>query len=58
MPCFERGYMARDELAGLMAVSDSYISLHRSEGFGLGIAEAMALGNPSSPRGTRDRRIF
>ena len=40
------GYMARAELAGLMAVSDSYISLHRSEGFGLGIAEAMALGKP------------
>ena len=40
------GYMARDELAGLMAASDCYISLHRSEGFGLGIAEAMALGKP------------
>ena len=40
------GYMARDELAGLMAAADCYISLHRSEGFGLGIAEAMALGKP------------
>jgi len=40
------GYMARDELAGLMAAADCYVSLHRSEGFGLGIAEAMALGKP------------
>ena len=29
-----------------MAVADCYVSLHRSEGFGLGIAEAMALGKP------------
>ena len=40
------GYMARDELQGLMAAADCYVSLHRSEGFGLGIAEAMALGKP------------
>ena len=29
------GYMARDELAGLMQAADCYVSLHRSEGFGL-----------------------
>ncbi len=40
------GCMARDELAGLMAAADCYVSLHRSEGFGLGVAEAMALGKP------------
>jgi glycosyltransferase involved in cell wall biosynthesis len=40
------GFMARDELAGLMTAADCYVSLHRSEGFGLGIAEAMALGKP------------
>jgi glycosyltransferase involved in cell wall biosynthesis len=40
------GYMSRDELAALMAAADCYVSLHRSEGFGLGIAEAMALGKP------------
>ena len=40
------GYMARDELAGLIAAADCYVSLHRSEGFGLGIAEAMAMGKP------------
>jgi glycosyltransferase involved in cell wall biosynthesis len=40
------GYMARDELVGLIAASDCYVSLHRSEGFGLGVAEAMAMGKP------------
>jgi glycosyltransferase involved in cell wall biosynthesis len=30
----------------LMARADAYVSLHRSEGFGLTIAEAMALGKP------------
>jgi glycosyltransferase involved in cell wall biosynthesis len=40
------GYMTRDELSGLMQCADCYVSLHRSEGFGIGIAEAMALGKP------------
>jgi glycosyltransferase involved in cell wall biosynthesis len=40
------GYMTRAELDGLMAAADCYVSLHRSEGFGLGIAESMALGKP------------
>jgi glycosyltransferase involved in cell wall biosynthesis len=40
------GYMTREELAELVAVADCYVSLHRSEGFGLGIAEAMAIGKP------------
>lgn len=30
----------------LLAACDAYVSLHRSEGFGLTIAEAMALGRP------------
>ena len=34
------------ELAGVMAACDCYVSLHRAEGFGLGPAEAMALGKP------------
>jgi Glycosyl transferases group 1 len=34
------------ELAGLMAACDCYVSLHRSEGFGLTLAEAMAIGKP------------
>jgi glycosyltransferase involved in cell wall biosynthesis len=39
-------YMPRNELQGLMVAADCYVSLHRSEGFGLGIAEAMGLGKP------------
>ena len=35
------------EMASLMACSDVYVSLHRSEGFGLGIAEAMLAGRPT-----------
>ncbi len=35
------------EVAALTAMCDAYVSLHRGEGFGLGIAEAMALGKPA-----------
>lgn len=38
--------LAREEMYGLINSCDSYISLHRSEGFGLGMAEAMYLGKP------------
>jgi glycosyltransferase involved in cell wall biosynthesis len=38
--------MTRDEIFGLESVIDSYVSLHRSEGFGLGLAECMFLGKP------------
>ena len=34
----------RDELTGLQQATDAFISLHRSEGFGLNIAECMAAG--------------
>ena len=34
------------ELNGVMAACDCYVSLHRSEGFGLTMAEAMAIGKP------------
>jgi glycosyltransferase involved in cell wall biosynthesis len=40
------GFMSRDEMYGLQSVADAYVSLHRSEGFGLGLAECMALGKP------------
>src|SRR3954464_3636289 len=40
------GYVAGDRLAALTQHCDCYGSLHRSEGFGLTIAEAMALGKP------------
>lgn len=38
--------LSRQELNGLMNEMDSYVSLHRAEGFGLPIAEAMSLGKP------------
>ncbi|MEO6966875.1 MAG: glycosyltransferase [Rhodanobacteraceae bacterium] len=38
--------LSRVETSALIACSDVYVSLHRSEGFGLGMAEAMALGKP------------
>ena len=40
------GYLYRDEVNALISLCDSYISLHRSEGFGLTMAEAMYLGKP------------
>lgn len=42
-----RDELGASEMAGLLASIDVYVSLHRSEGFGLGIAEAMALGKPA-----------
>jgi glycosyltransferase involved in cell wall biosynthesis len=38
--------LSREELGGLMAACDCYASLHRAEGFGLTMAEAMAIGKP------------
>lgn len=38
--------MTAAELTGLLAAYDCYVSLHRSEGFGYGPADAMALGKP------------
>jgi glycosyltransferase involved in cell wall biosynthesis len=37
----------RREVDSLIASSDCFVSLHRSEGFGLPIAEAMAIGKPA-----------
>jgi glycosyltransferase involved in cell wall biosynthesis len=36
--------LSRDEMYNLINVCDCYVSLHRAEGFGLGMAEAMLLG--------------
>jgi glycosyltransferase involved in cell wall biosynthesis len=41
------GYLSPIENRTLTALSDCYVSLHRSEGFGLTIAEAMGLGKPA-----------
>lgn len=40
------GYLSAADQASLMDSCDVYVSLHRSEGFGLTLAEAMALGKP------------
>jgi len=38
--------MRPEEVAALTALCDVYVSLHRAEGFGLGLAEAMYLAKP------------
>jgi GT2 family glycosyltransferase len=45
------GYLSAVEKNTLTARCDCYISLHRSEGFGLTMAEAMALGRPTIATG-------
>ena len=40
------GYLGAREKSALLAGADCFVSLHRSEGFGLGLAESMALGTP------------
>lgn len=40
------GYRSVEDQAAMLAASDAYVSLHRAEGFGLTIAEAMAAGKP------------
>ncbi len=39
--------LSRDELTSLIDACDCFVSLHRSEGFGLPPAEAMSLGKPA-----------
>ena len=41
------GVLPRDAVEGLMASLDLYVSLHRAEGFGYTLAEAMLLGVPA-----------
>jgi hypothetical protein len=43
---FYDGYWPAQQIHDLMAACDAYVSLHRSEGTGLTIAEAMARGKP------------
>lgn len=40
-------YLTQQDVLSLTNACDVYISLHRAEGFGLGIAEAMSLGKPA-----------
>ena len=39
-------YLPRVDVDGLTAACDVYLSLHKSEGFGIGMAEAMSQGKP------------
>ena len=39
-------YLSKRDINSLINISDCYVSLHRSEGFGLPLAEAMYLGKP------------
>ncbi len=39
-------FLSRDQVFGLESVVDAYVSLHRAEGLGLGLAESMYLGKP------------
>ncbi|HYC58018.1 MAG TPA: glycosyltransferase, partial [Thermoanaerobaculia bacterium] len=40
------GYVSSDDYFSMLDACDCYVSLHRSEGFGLTVAEAMAMGKP------------
>ena len=41
------GLLSRPDVTSLITLADCYVSLHRSEGFGLTLAEAMRLGKPA-----------
>ena len=43
---FDGRQLSRDELLRLIAAADCYVSLHRAEGFGYTMAEAMSYGVP------------
>ncbi len=43
---FIDGHLARDEVINLVSSLDSYVSLHRSEGLGISMAQAMYLKKP------------
>lgn len=40
------GFLSREEISALQSAADCFVSLHRSEGFGLGLAECMYFGKP------------
>jgi glycosyltransferase involved in cell wall biosynthesis len=50
--------MSSGEIAALIRHSDVYVSMHRSEGFGLGLAEAMYFGRPVIATGNSGNMDF
>jgi glycosyltransferase involved in cell wall biosynthesis len=50
--------MAAGEIAALIELADVYVSMHRSEGFGLGLAEAMYFGRPVIATGNSGNMDF
>ena len=50
--------MATGEIAALIQHCDVYVSMHRSEGFGLGLAEAMYFGRPVIATGNSGNMDF
>jgi glycosyltransferase involved in cell wall biosynthesis len=51
-------YISAAELHGLTAMADCYVSLHRAEGWGLTLAEAMAVGTPVIATGYSGNTAF
>jgi glycosyltransferase involved in cell wall biosynthesis/SAM-dependent methyltransferase len=54
----EDGYVESRRLTAMSELCDCYVSLHRSEGFGLTIAEAMAFGKPAIATGYSGNLAF
>ena len=52
------GHLPQDDLQRLLENVDGYVSLHRSEGYGLTIAEAMASGKPVLATGHSGNMTF
>ncbi len=50
--------MSSGEIAALIQHADVYVSMHRSEGFGLGLAEAMYFGRPVIATGNSGNMDF
>jgi glycosyltransferase involved in cell wall biosynthesis len=51
-------YVSGEQMRALVASCDCYVSLHRSEGFGLPLAEAMAYGKPVIATGYSGNLMF
>ncbi|MGD9795768.1 MAG: glycosyltransferase [Acidimicrobiia bacterium] len=51
-------YVSATQMRAMIELSDCFVSLHRSEGFGLSIAQAMALGKPTIATGYSGNMSF